>query len=357
MLKQAGAVATVVSSALIILAACSHDTALENDNSETPIDVVEDIPRVETIGAISRTSQALDQIIPTDARVEVLAKGFTWPEGPVWVEEDNALYFDDVPENKMYKWTEADGASVFLTPSGGGGEAAKSMREPGANGLIKAPGKPGHLLLADHGARGLSLLNLESQSRETLVSQYEGQSLNSPNDMIARSDGAVFFTDPPYGLRGLNASPKKQLTWNGVYLFAANESLKLLIDDLTFPNGIALSPDESTLYVAVSDPDNPVILSYTFEDDGSVAAARTLFDGRPYLKDNNGLPDGMVVAKNGTIFATAPGGVYVLHPADGKVLGILSTGMPASNCTLDDNEEYLYITSSSVLARVPVNFR
>jgi len=310
----------------------------------------------EYIGAITRHHPELDNIVPADAKIEVLARGFVWPEGPVWIEEERALYFDDVPENKMYRWTEETGASLFLSPSGGGGAAADNMREPGANGLVRAPGSPGYLLLADHGSRGISLLNRADKTREVLVSAYNGESLNSPNDMVTRSDGAIFFTDPPYGLKGLNDAAEKELEFNGVYLFKQGTPLKLLTDALTFPNGIALSPDERTLYVAVSDPNSPLIYAYSVADDGTLSNQRTLFDGRPFLAENNGLPDGMVVARNGTVFATAPGGVYVIEPKNGEILGVISTGMATSNCTLDEDENYLYLTSSSVLARVPIKF-
>lgn len=289
--------------------------------------------------------------------IEILAEGFTWPEGPVWVEDEQALYFNDVPENVMYRWSEEDGLAVFLTPSGGGGEAAASMREPGANGIIEAPGKPGHFLLADHGSRGVSLLQRETKTRDVLVSSFKGMSLNSPNDMVARSDGAIFFTDPPYGLRGLNDAPEKELNFNGVYLYTESEPLRLVTDELSFPNGIGLSPDESKLYVAVSDPDNPIIMSYDLDGNSSIVGSKVLFDGAPRMGENSGLPDGMVVAKNGTIFATGPEGVYVLDPENGDVLDVISTGMKISNCTLNADETYLYMTSSKVLARIAVDLR
>lgn len=316
-------------------------------------------PDVETdntqIGTIDRRAGALDQIVAADAKIEVLATGFTWPEGPVWVEDEAALYFNDVPENKMYRWSAETGSELFLTPSGGATpEIAPTMREPGANGIIEWAAAPNKLLLADHGARGLSVLDPLTKTRETFVSSYDGKSLNSPNDIVALSDGALFFTDPPYGLRGLNDAVEKELPHNGVYLYQPDAPLKLVIDDLSFPNGIALSPDETTLYVAVSDPENAVIMAYDLDANGTASNGRVFFDAGPELKDGGGLPDGMVVANNGTIFATGPEGVYVLAPETGAVLGVISTGMPTSNCTLDDDEAYLYMTSSSVMARIPV---
>ncbi len=319
--------------------------------SETPSEAV------ETIGSIDRRLDAIDAIIPQDAEIEVLARGFTWPEGPVWIEAEQALYFNDVPENKMYRWSEQDGNAMVLSPSGGATpETAETMREPGANGIIIWPADRSKLLLADHGARGLSVLNRETFERNVIVSRYADKSLNSPNDMVARADGAIFFTDPPYGLRGLNDAPEKELSHNGVYLYSADRPLELVIDDLSFPNGVGLSPQEDTLYVAVSDPGNPVIMSYPLNDDGAVEDGHVLFDATSELKDGGGLPDGMAIARDGTIFATGPEGVYVIDPNSGDVLGVISTGMATSNCTLNDDETYLYLTSSSVLARVPVAF-
>lgn len=312
----------------------------------------------ETIGSIGRQADALDAILAEGVQIEVLAEGFTWPEGPVWIEDESALYFNDVPENKMYRWTQASGANLFLAPSGGGTpESTKNMREPGANGIIEWSGAPGKLLLADHGARGLSVLDPVSLTRDTITSGYDGKSLNSPNDIIARSDGALYFTDPPYGLRGLNDAPEKELDFNGVYFYSGTGELNVVISDLSFPNGVALSPDEQTLYVAVSDPENPVIMAYDTAEDGSVGNGRVFFDASEDLKQGGGLPDGMVVAKNGTIFATGPKGVYVFSPENGEILGTISTGLATSNCTLDDTEEYLYMTSSSVLARVRVEMK
>ena len=331
---------TALSALLLGVAACATPDIETSDTS---------------IGSIDRRTSAIDEIIAPEAEIEVLATGFTWPEGPVWVEEEAALYFNDVPENKMYRWTAETGGELFLTPSGGATpEIAPTMREPGANGIIEWQATPNKLLLADHGARGLSVLDPETLERDTFVSSYDGKSLNSPNDIIARSDGALFFTDPPYGLRGLNEAPEKELPFNGVYLYQKAAPLKLVIDDLSFPNGIALSPDETVLYVAISDPENAVIMAYDLASDGTASNGRVFFDAGPELKEGGGLPDGMVVAKNGTIFATGPEGIYVLAPETGNVLGVISTGMATSNCTLNDDETYLYLTSSSVMARVPV---
>lgn len=309
----------------------------------------------DSTSAIDESRANVSTVVAPDAKIEILAEGFTWPEGPVWIEEEAALYFNDVPENKMYRWTQSTGAELFLTPSGGGtAESTQNMREPGANGIIEWSGAPGKLLLADHGARGLSVLDPQSKDRTTITSGFDDKSLNSPNDIVERSDGALYFTDPPYGLRGLNDAPEKELEFNGVYFLNTSGELSLVIDDLSFPNGVALSPDESTLYVAVSDPENAVIMAYDANADGTTSNGRVFFDANPELRDGGGLPDGMVVAENGTLFATGPAGVYVLTP-QGDVIETISTGMPTSNCTLDDDEAFLYMTSSAVLARIALD--
>ena len=313
---------------------------------------------VASLGSIERYDPALDAIIPKAAEIEILAEGFVWPEGPVWVADEAALYFNDVPENKMHRWTSETGAEMFLTPSGGAApDVAGQMREAGANGMIEWSRAPGKLLLADHGARALTLLDPETRTRETLTSGYQGQTLNSPNDLVERADGAIFFTDPPYGLAGLNEAPEKELSFNGVFLFQPDAPLKLVTDALSFPNGIGLSPDEQTLYVAVSDPDGPVLMAYDVDADGNVENGRIFVDMAANLEPGNGLPDGLDIAGNGTIFATGPGGVYVIAPETGKVLGLISTGLATANCTLDESEGYLYMTSSSVLARIPISMR
>jgi len=200
-------------------------------------------------------------------------------------------------------------------------------------------------------------LDPKALTREAIVSTYKGKTLNSPNDIVARSDGALFFTDPPYGLDGLNDAPEKELPFNGVYFYQAGDPLKLVTDQLSFPNGVGLSPDEKTLYVAVSDPEGPRLMAYDALLDGGVENGRVLFDASSEYAPGLGLPDGMAISENGTIFATGPNGVYVIAPDTGDVLGVISTGMPVANCTLDAAEEYLYMTSSSILARVPIKFR
>jgi gluconolactonase len=300
-------------------------------------------------GKITRYDAALDAVIARDASIEKLADGFTWAEGPAWI-ADGYLLFTDVPENKMYRWSPADGASVFLAPSGYAGPPLQGIREAGANGL-HVDG-PGSLLVADSGSRLVARLDLETKRKQTLASTYAGKRFNSPNDIARKRDGTIFFTDPPYGLEKGNDSPLKELQFNGVYRIGKDGKVTLLEDSLTFPNGIALSPDERTLYVANSDPKQPIWMRYTLDASGNVTDKRVFADASDLRNPPSpGLPDGMAVAANGYLFATAPGGVLIFTP-DGKRLGRIETGTAIANCAFGDDGRTLYMTSHKMLARV-----
>lgn len=304
----------------------------------------------ETVGSIERMAPELDAIVAADAVIERLAQGYTWSEGPVWIADGGYLLFTDVPENTIHRWSPEDGTQVFLQPSGYAGEPDPTLREAGANGLVRA--RDGSLLLADSGNRAVARLDLRSGERTVLASSYQGRRLNSPNDLVEHASGAVFFTDPPYGLADLNDSPVKEQPFNGVYRIDPDGSVHLIDDGLSFPNGIVLSPDQRTLYVANSDPERPIWMAYELDSAGNAVGQRVFADASDLLGDGvHGLPDGMVVAADGHLFATAPGGVLVFA-ADGRRLGRIATGTAIANCTLDDSGETLYLTSHSFLARV-----
>ena len=301
-------------------------------------------------GKVTRYAKELDAVIAPDARVEKLADGFTWAEGPTWVKSGRYLLFTDVPENTIYRWSLAGGASVFLKPSGYAGPPLAGLREAGANGLLVEPKET--VLLADSGSRLIARLDLRTKRKQTLVARFENKRFNSPNDIARKRDGTVFFTDPPYGLKDLNASPLKELEFNGVYRLDLDGTVHVIDDSLTFPNGIALSPDEKTLYVANSDPKRPIWMAYTLSEDGGVSAKRVFADASDLLAQGApGMPDGMKVADNGYLFATGPGGVLVLTP-QGQRLGRIETGFPIANCTFGDDGRTLYMTSNKMLARV-----
>ena len=264
-------------------------------------------------------------------------------EGPVWDRRNSRLYFSDVRGNEVYQWNETDGASTFLDPVFEGDRTGK--RSVSSNGLTLD--SEGRLILCEHGNRRISRLE-EDGSRSVLVSTYEGAQLNSPNDAVFASDGSLYFTDPPYGLEGLEESTDRQLDFNGVYRLASDGQLELLVRDQTRPNGIALSPDETTLYVANSDAENKVWMAYDVGEDG-VSNARVFYDVNDQTEP--GAADGMKVDMSGNLFATGPGGVWVIAP-DGTHLGTIKTGEVTANVGWGDDGRTLYMTSSTSLYRI-----
>jgi gluconolactonase len=305
------------------------------------------VVQAEAVGQITRYSPRLDAVISPQAKIEKLASGFTWAEGPVWIREGNYLLFTDVPENTIYRWSEKDGKQVYLKPSGA--TDTTGLREPGANGLF--PDEPGALLVANAGNRTVDRLDLATRKKVTLASKIDGKKFNSPNDVTRKKDGTAFFTDPPYSLTGINDSPLKELRFNGVYRLGTDGRIVLIDDSMTFPNGIGLSPDERTLYVANSDPDKPIWMAYSLDGQGNVTGRRE-FASAADLK-GPGLPDGLKVSADGHLFASAPGGVLVFAP-DGTRLGRIETGTAIANCAFGNDGRTLYLASDEFIARVPV---
>ena len=301
--------------------------------------------------SVERLDPALDEVIAPDALVEKLAAGFNWSEGPTWFK--NGVVFSDVPENVVYRWEPgATEAAVFLKPSGLL-NPRPGFREQGSNGLAVDP--EGRLLLCQHGERRIARLNPDG-SQTPLAERFEGKRFNSPNDLALRKNGDIYFTDPPYGLDGLNQSPLKEIPWNGVYRRAADGAISLLTKEITFPNGIAFSPDEKILYVAVSDSQKPHLMAYDVQPDGSVANGRVFFDATP-LKGRKGSCDGMKVDARGRVFATGPGGVLIISPA-GKHLGTILTNQATGNCCWGGSDgSELYITADMFFCRVKTKTR
>lgn len=303
----------------------------------------------KTIGTIERSDPGIDRLIPQGAVIEKLAEGFDWSEGPVWDRRDGFLVFSDVPMNTVFKWKEGDTtASVFLKPSGYTGTDPRGG-EPGSNGLLRDA--EGRLVLCQHGDRRVARLEKDGKFT-TLADRFEGKRFNSPNDGVYKSNGDLYFTDPPYGLIGNNNDPKKETRFNGVYRIAKDGTVTLLTKEMTFPNGIAFSPDEKTLYVANSDPNKPIWMAFEVKDDGTLGEGRVFFDTTAWVKaGKKGLPDGMKVDKAGNIFATAPGGVAIFAP-NGTHLGTLNTGEATANCGWGDDGSTLYITADMYLCRI-----
>ncbi len=305
-----------------------------------------------SVGRIAVYDDALRAIMAPDTRVERIAEGFAWSEGPLWMRDGGYLLFNDVPGNTMYRWSPRDGLSVFLKPSGYGGTDLDGLREAGANGLESEP--EGTVLLADSGSRLIARLDPATKHKTTLAAAYQGKRLNSPNDVVRHGNGSVYFTDPPYGLKGIDESPLKEQPANGVYRLDRDGSVHLIEDGLRFPNGVALSPDQRTLYVANSDEKHPVWMAYRLDDRGNVLDRRVLADASDLVAAGaSGAPDGLCVSSDGHLFASAPGGLLVMD-ADGKRLGLIETGSRVSNCAFGDDGRTLYLTSHAFVARVRV---
>ncbi len=308
--------------------------------------------QVKTIGEIIRLDKALDKIVPQDAKIEVLAFGFDWAEGPVWVPRDGGyLLFSDIPRNSIYRWSQKQGVTLFMKPSGYTGSELWGP-EPGTNGLTLDP--DGRLVMCEHGDRRVSRLIREKDAiKTTLVSHYQGKRLNSPNDLVFKSNGDLYFTDPPYGLPQRFEDPHRELDFCGVYRLAKDGKLTLLTDEMTRPNGIGFSPDEKTLYVAQSDPTAAIWRAFEVKRDGTLGKNRVFFDATEWVgqPDKKGLPDGLTVDKQGNLFATGPGGVHIFSPA-GKRLGTLATGEATANCTFGGDGSVLYITADMYICRV-----
>ncbi len=294
-------------------------------------------------GEIARVDPRVEALVPSDATIEKLAEGFTFIEGPVWDRSESRLLFSDVRGNTIYQWTEADGASPFIDPVFEGDETG--LRSISSNGLTFDA--EGRLIICEHGYRRISRLEADG-TRSVVVEQYDGGQLNSPNDAVYASDGSLYFTDPPYGLEGLEESPMRELDFNGVYRLRPDGELELLVRDQTRPNGIVLSPDETTLYVANSDAENKVWMAYDINEDGA-SNARVFYDVND--QDAPGAADGMKVDLAGNIFATGPGGVWIIA-SDGTHLGTISTGEVTANVGWGDDGRTLYMTSSTSLYRI-----
>lgn len=306
--------------------------------------------RFSHVGGIRSDSPAFNALIAPGTQIEKIAEGFTWTEGPVWIGGGDYLLFSDVPANKMYRWSETEGVSIFLDPSGYDGPEPSGFREPGSNGLIPGPGNS--ILMADHGNRAVAKLDLATKRKRFLATHFEKRRFNSPNDLVVHSSGAIYFTDPPYGLEGLNRSPIKELPHNGVYRIYPDGAVTLVEDSISFPNGILLSPDERTLYVSNSDPDEPVWYALELDSWGKVRGKRIFAECAAEIAAGlPGLPDGMAIDSTGNLFATGAGGIHVFAP-DGARLGRIETGTAIANCAFGEDGSTLFLASHYMLARL-----
>lgn len=304
----------------------------------------------KSIGKLVVENPKFNDLIDPDAKIEVLANGFTWSEGPVWSKKGKFVLFSDVPENTIYKWKEGEGLSVFLKPSGYTGKLPYSS-EPGSNGLII--NNDGELVACEHGDRRVTRMPIDGGGgKYPVADNWDGKRFNSPNDVVQTSKGTYYFTDPPYGLPDRENAPTREIDLFGVYMVTPSGKAEVVIKDLTKPNGVALSPDEKILYVAQSDPDKAYVLAYPILSNGNLGDGKILFDATPMVKAGlKGLPDGLKTDKNGNIFTTGPGGVLVLSP-NGELLGRIDTGESTANCSWGDDGSVLYITADMYLCRI-----
>lgn len=304
-------------------------------------------------GSIERLQPELDALIPKDAKIEIIAEGFEWSEGPVWVADHDMLLFSDVPENKIFKWTETGGLEEYLSPSGFSGEQIEGEKQEGSNGLLLDA--EGRLILCQHGNRQMARMDAPLHQPEpkyiSLATAWQNKRFNSPNDAAFDRNADLYFTDPPYGLPKGETDPSREISFHGVYhLSAKTGTVTLLSDALSRPNGIALSPDEKTLYVANSDPNRAIWMAFDL-DEGKVSNGRVFFDATDKVGVEKGLPDGLKVDKSGNIWATGPGGVLIFSP-QGKHLGTIKTGQGTANCAFNSDQSVFYMTADMYLLRL-----
>jgi len=302
---------------------------------------------------VVRLDPRFDKLVPLNVKIERIASRHRWVEGPVWNRKEGYLLFSDIPTNSVIKWQEGKGTSVFLKPSGYTGKSRFDGPEPGSNGLTFDP--EGRLVLAEHGDRRVGRLELNGK-KTTLVDRYEGRRINSPNDVVFRSNGDLYFTDPPFGLPKSFDDPRKEVPFQGVYKYSKDGKLALLTKDIKAPNGIAFSPDEKRLYVSNADPANAIWIAYGVKPDGTIANGKTLFDATAWTKNKPGVPDGMKIDREGNIFGAGPGGIHVIS-RDGKHLGSIETGVPTGNVAWGEDGLTLFITSNTNVFRLKLTTR
>jgi len=288
-----------------------------------------------------------DALVPKGAKLEKIANGFIWVEGPVWDKKERALVFSDIPTNTVYRWREGEGVKPFLKPSGYSGTVPFAGKEPGSNGLTFDAS--GRLVLCKHGDRQIARLEADG-TLTVLADRYNGHRINSPNDLVFNSNGDLYFTDPPFGLPKAFDDPDKAPV-QGVYRVSRDGKLMLLIADINAPNGIAFSPDEKTLYISDVDPKRAAWLAYDVKSDGTVTNGRVFFDATRWRRDPFFGPDGFKVDQNGNLFGARPGGISVIAP-DGTHLGDIETGQPTSNVAWGEDGSTLFVTGGSSVYRI-----
>ena len=308
---------------------------------------------MRTIGQIDRFDAAFDTLVPSGAEIEVLAEGFSWSEGPVWVPQQQCILFSDIPNNRIHRWSETDGLTIYMEPSGYTSPEPFNGPEPGSNGLTLD--HEGRLVLCCHGDRAIKRQEKDGRI-EVLATHFQGQRFNSPNDLVYHSSGDLYFTDPAYGLPKSFKDPAREMDWCGVFRLTPQGDVLLATDAMSIPNGLVFSPDENILYIGQSDHKVPVWRAFEVGGDGTLGPPHDFFDASEWIDKLPGSPDGMTVDQSGHVWATGPGGVLVITPS-GKMIGRINTGERTSNCTFGDDGSTLYMTVDSYLCRLRTQAR
>ena len=305
-----------------------------------------------TTGTVVYIEPGMQSLVAKGTGIEILASGLQNAEGPLWIADSSMLLFSDTKGQVIYRLPQNGSISKFLEHSGFTGRLPYG-EEPGSNGL--AGGNKDVLLICEHGDRRIASYSMTgSYGKKTVADNYQGKRLNSPNDIIVKSDGSIYFTDPPYGLPRKDADPRKETIGNGVYRIDPAGMVSQLTGELTFPNGLAFSPDEKLLYISVSDSLDPHIMVYPVKQDGSIAAGKMFFDASTIPTElPKQITDGLKVDRQGNVWATGPGGLLVIDPA-GKLLGRIQTGEAFTNCAWTE-DGFLYITAGAFVYRIRTN--
>lgn len=342
----------IISFCLMILVCSCNKTNksskdLEEINSPPQISA-DSLKKYPTYGFIERFDSAIDSLISKEVRIELVAQGFNWSEGPVWLANEQKLLFSDVPENKIYQWNDLNGLSLYMMPSGYTGTTRKNK---GSNGLTLDV--DGNLIICQEGDRVISkLVSLRDSLHpkfEPFITNYKGKKFNSPNDLVYDKNDNLYFTDPSFGL----GNELSEIGFNGVYFYSKNDELFLIDDSITAPNGIAVSPNGKTLYVADSHMEHPSVWAYDIVSDGIVKNKRKFFDATEALERSIDKQkcDGFKLDKQGNMFLAGPGGVLIVSP-EGKHLGTIRLDKPTGNCEFTDDGRFLFITCDDYLLRV-----
>ncbi|WP_100611308.1 SMP-30/gluconolactonase/LRE family protein [Confluentibacter lentus] len=295
----------------------------------------------------------ITKLIPENPQIEILGEGFNWSEGPCWIPSENKFVFSDVKENTIFEWTEEGGIKPYLKPSGYTGEKERGG-EMGSNGLII--NQNGELVICQHGDRRIAKMNADVSNPKpdfvTLSNGFDGKKFNSPNDLVYAKNGDLFFTDPPYGLERNNPNVVKEMDYQGVYKIDKSGQTILLTKEISFPNGIAISVDGKKLYVSNSDFTKPLWMVYDLTADNTIENGKVFCTAEGYDRQKmQGGPDGMAVHKSGWLFASGPGGIWIITE-EGEHLGIIYTGEYTSNCTFNEDYSYLYMTANHKVLRM-----